>query len=59
MAGTTHNSPKSGHGPKVRHKRYAWPDRSAYSHSKSDAAFLKQWGSRPESKRCQVRTVAA
>lgn len=52
MSGTTHNSPKRGHGPKLPRQRFAIASPSTKrNRSKADAAFLKTWGSRPERKR--------
>ena len=50
--GTTHNSPKSGHGPKVRRQRSGYERSSGVlkggrTRGQSSAEFLKAWGSRP------------
>jgi hypothetical protein len=54
-----HRGPKGnqrGHGPSQAMRRYAWPSRS--NRSRSDVAFLKTWGSRPEYKRREARRAA-
>lgn len=69
MSGTSHNSPKSGHGPKVRRTRYAVPTtglpRNAMTQAEKrgragkHARWLKIWGSRPEAKPALVVERAA
>ena len=59
MSGTTHNSPRSGHGPKIRRQRFAIASPVLKrSRSRSDDAFLKTWGSRPASKRPRLERAA-
>jgi hypothetical protein len=49
----------SGHGRSQPRQRYAWPNPLKRSHSRSDAAYLKTWGSRPARKRPQQLERAA
>lgn len=69
MSGTTHNSPKSGHGPKIRRQRYAWPaglrkgvqtraERMGYAGPLKATPWLKGFGSRPENKRPGLERAA-
>lgn len=59
MSGTTHNSPRSGHGPKIRRQRFAIASPATKrNRSLSTAAFLKTWGSRPENKSQRLERAA-
>lgn len=59
MSGTTHNSPKSGHGPKLRRQRFAIASPvTRRNRSRSDANYLKTWGSRPQESRRSLERAA-
>jgi hypothetical protein len=54
--GTTHGGGGKGGGPKVRHRRFAWPssrDRRLPDRGNMAPWFLKGFGSRPLHKRAR------
>lgn len=56
--GTTHNSPRSGHGPKVRRRPFARPVLRPPT-GKMAPWFLKGFGGRPAHKRARPLEAVA